>query len=508
MSNPAGTLGAVHLAASNEPDLLDRRVRSALRRNNLPLRRGADEVSPPMRVLTSPWFWGLLLMLALQFYCLRAAYLDVVPDRQVPGGTLIGMGTEALKPSATYAAYTVIPLSLLILWADRFRPHNFLVWLVTFGWGGTVAVFASLRINTWAATLMSVVGDGNPAAASRPAVYIAPFVEEAAKGSVLFLIAIFLRYRWVSKLSGIVLAGLSAAAFAFVENIFYYGQAYRAAARTTGAADPEEVLASFFVQRGVLTFFAHPLFTIMIGIGLAIALRSRSKVVRIMAPLTGFLAAALLHMLFNGTVSMGFPTEVLFILLVAIAYPMVITLIIFIVRQLFRERTLIRSRLTDYARVGWLPESDAHWVSRLTTRVRVLWQALWEGRPITTWRMQRALTELAYLRDSMARGLVDDAGLVREKQLLLRARRLRDRAIVEPRSRTSYPWQRLRGRKAEAWAPPAHPGPAGLAGSLPALPLGQPTQSASGNASHPGVPLGSGATTYSPVDPRWKPPSP
>ena len=51
---------------------------------------------------------------------------------------------------------------------------------------------------------------------------------------MLFWLAILMRYQWVSRLSGIVLAGLSGAAFAFAENILYYGRAYRYAARTFG----------------------------------------------------------------------------------------------------------------------------------------------------------------------------------------------------------------------------------------------------------------------------------
>ena len=47
---------------------------------------------------------------------------------------------------------------------------------------------------------------------------------------MLFWLAILMRYQWVSRLSGIVLAGLSGAAFAFTENILYYGRVYRYAA--------------------------------------------------------------------------------------------------------------------------------------------------------------------------------------------------------------------------------------------------------------------------------------
>ncbi len=74
------------------------------------------------------------------------------------------------------------------------------------------------------------------------------------------------------------------------------------------------------------------------------------------------------------------------------------------------------------------------------------------------------MTELAYLRDAMVRGLVDDAGLAREKVLLQRVRELRPRAITQPEGRAAYPALPRRRRAAVADYPqPSFPGPAGLA---------------------------------------------
>ncbi|NNG20324.1 PrsW family intramembrane metalloprotease [Naumannella sp. ID2617S] len=484
----------MHLAAANEPDLSDPRLRSGLRRNGLPV-PGRPEDPWIKRFLTSPMTWVIFATLVIEAICIVRMWFELVPDKKVPGGSVVGIGEDTVWLTLPYALITVIPLTLLFLWADRYRPQRFWVWLVTFGWGACVATYLSLHVNTWAAAQLSVAGDGDPATAPRAAVFVAPFVEEATKATILFFLAIAMRYRWVSTLSGITLAGLSASAFAFTENIIYYTRSVRLAYKY--GVDESLLLQSTFFQRGVLTFFGHPLFTAMTGIGLAIALRTRSKLVRVLAPVTGFLAAALLHMLFNGVASAGLPEQALLIPLVFVAYPMVITLIVFTVRQFLAQRRLIGARLADYARMGWLNDTDVEYAPRPLTRIRVLWQALWGGRLLSTWMMQRALTELAYLRDSIARGLVDDAGLVREKQLLFRIRGLRERAIVAPLPRTVYPWQRRR-RKAQLWSAPSYPGPAGLGGNYPA-----PVPAAPG-----GVPLGSRATQYSAVDPRWKPPTP
>ena len=388
--------------------------RKARRRNNIPAEPNAAEPIPK-RILRSPLVWLTVVMLLVYATMLVLLYQQVVPDQEVPGGTIPGLGTEAVPIAIKYAAITAIPLSLLFLWADRYRPQRFWVWLMTFGWGACVATYFSAQVNTWAASQLSIIGDGDPATGARAAIFVAPWVEEFAKGTVLFWLAILMRYQWVSRVSGIVLAGLSGAAFAFVENILYYGRAYRYASRTFGEVPPLEALQSLFMLRGVMTFFGHPLFTAMTGIGLAVALRSKSKIVRVVAPLAGYTAAAFLHMAFNASASLLQGTGLLLIYLF-VAIPLVIGVVVFTVRQVLHEGRLIRSRLVDYVRLGWLPDSDPAALARLRTRGRALWQAIFLGPEVllATARFQRSATELAYLRDAMARGLVDSAGLERE----------------------------------------------------------------------------------------------
>jgi RsiW-degrading membrane proteinase PrsW (M82 family) len=483
------------------PAVPQRQERRALARNGLPVEPDLSQPLPK-RLLKSRLFWVSVVVLLGYVACLLLLYHQVVPDQQVPGGVLPGLGREAVPIATKYALITAIPLSLLFLWADRFRPQRFWVWLMTFGWGACVATYVAADVNTWAAGHLSIIGDGDPATGARAAIFVAPFVEEAAKATVLFWLAILMRYAWVSRLSGIVLAGLSGAAFAFVENILYYGRAYRYAARTIGSVSPEQALHQTFVLRGLFTFFGHPLFTSMTGIGLAVAMRSKSKTVRIVAPLAGYLVAVLLHMSFNTAASLLSESQQIFVL-IFVAVPLVLGLVGFVVRQLLKEGRLVRTRLGDYVRVGWLEPDDPQPLSRLRTRTRALWHALFTGPAtfLATLRLQRAVTELAYLRDSMDRGLVDATGQRRERVLLASLRTLRPRAVISPVGRAAYPWRRLRrgaGRQAAvaAYAPPAFPGPAGLGGSFPAP---------GASTTVPGA-LGQTATRYSEVDPSWKPP--
>lgn len=455
----------------------------------------------PKRLLTNWLFWLGVALFLTYGVLLVLLYQQVVPDREVPGGRLIGIGTEIVPVAAGYAALTAIPLSLIFFLADRFRPQRLWIWLLTFGWGACVATFISANVNSWAASQLSIVGDGDPATGARAAIFVAPFVEESTKATVLFGIAILMRYQVVSRISGIALAGLSGVGFAFVENILYYGRAYRYAAQTFGQVDPLTALQSLAFLRGLVTCFGHPLFTAMAGIGLAIGIRHKSKVVRIVAPVAGFCAAAFLHMAFNATATLVSGPTLMFMYF-GVALPMVVAMIIFVVRQVFRESRLIRERLVDYHRLGWLMDVEPVAASRVRTRLRALWHALFLGLGpfVDTVRAQRTLTELAYLRDAITRGIIDEAGLRREKVLLAKMARLRGSAVIKPEGRAAYPKNPFRRRReVEGYAAPSYPGPAGIGGYFPA-PNGSPASAGS-------VPLGQTATQYSEVDPNWKPPS-
>jgi hypothetical protein len=203
-------------------------------------------------------------------------------------------------------------------------------------------------------------------------------LKEQLRATVLFWLAILMRYQWVSRLSGIVLAGLSVRAFAFTENILYYGRVYRYAARTFGECLRWRRCRTCSCLRGLVTFFGHPLFTAMTGIGLAIALRSKAKSCAVVAPLAGYGVAGVLA---HGVQRHGKPDagRQPALHLSCRCAALVLGMIIFVVRQLYREGRLIRERLTDYVRLGWLPESDPQAMSRLRTRLRALWHAFFEG---------------------------------------------------------------------------------------------------------------------------------
>ncbi|MFJ2863059.1 PrsW family intramembrane metalloprotease [Kitasatospora sp. NPDC087314] len=114
--------------------------------------------------------------------------------------------------------------------------------------------------------------------------------------------------------AGVVLGGMTACGFAFTENALYLGRAFTSDQRqrldSIGLGDPPSLrdfdsTVQTFVLRALLSPFAHPLFTALTGIGLAVALTTgRRWLARLAAP-TGLLLAMALHGTWNAAADLG-----------------------------------------------------------------------------------------------------------------------------------------------------------------------------------------------------------
>lgn len=431
------------------------------------------------RLLRSPLLWLTVILLPLYGYFLYDQYWMLHPAQTFEDGTqTLGITNEALKLAAYWAMWTALAYIVLFIWLDRFRGSQPLVWLLTFLWGACASTWMSIYINTWASEMMSTT-QADAFAGSRSAVFSAPFSEELTKSTILILLVILWRNKIVSRMSIVTLAGLSAVGFAFTENIIYYGRVWMQATHDITIADPDKTMMELVMLRGVYTSFGHPLFMLMTASGLAIGLGARSKIVRIMAPLGGFMLGCAGHMLFNGLASTN-PVENLkrpYYLALGLIGIIVVSLIVSVIGN----GQLIKARLTDFQREGWLSARDVQIFGGPLRRMKLLWFALFRG-PRTWWRtskLVRRVTELAYLRNAMTRGTIGEPGHERAKDLIHEIHELRNVAL------TDYEGLRLIERKpkkpkqplpdgptggplTQSYPPPQSPGPAGVGGNWPA----------------------------------------
>jgi RsiW-degrading membrane proteinase PrsW (M82 family) len=314
-----------------------------------------------------------------------------------------------------------VPLYLaLVLWIDKYEPEPFHMVGITFAWGATIAALAAIVINTVGEV---VVSDQFGAEAAELYGYSisAPIVEEGVKGLVLFGLFWFYRREFNGVIDGIVYASLVGLGFAMTENVLYYGR---------GAAEEGIVGAvATFVVRGLMSPFAHPVFTAMTGIGLGIAATTSSRTVRIAAPIGGLLLAMILHSIWNTSAGAG----LFFAAYVLIMVPIFVLLGIVIAVALRREGKVIEQQLT-----GLLPPGEVRALSSLRERREWRREAARRGgdeRKRAMVDLQRTAAELAFQRHQVQRGAVPDDRLTRarESALLSRLGARRRELLAAPR---------------------------------------------------------------------------
>ena len=329
-------------------------------------------------------------------------------------GFLIGLSLAALPLPVVLAAFR---------WLDRYEPEPRGLLLFAFFWGATVAALAAAVLNT--ASVVASARTSGGSGMDTTAVLVAPWVEEAAKGAAIVLVLWFRRREFDGVVDGIVLAGLTGVGFAFTENVLYFGRAFL-------AGQEQNLTSGFFaagftfVLRGVLSPFAHPLFTAMTGIGLGIAATTPRKGLRVVAPLAGYLLAVALHASWNlASLSglHGFFTG--YLLLMVPAFVLTAAVATWSRR---REGATVAARLPAYASAGWLDLEDVPVLASLTRRRQAVEWArarYGEGGARAMRDFQDAATELAFLRDRLERGVEVPDFVTRERALLGQVTRTR-----------------------------------------------------------------------------------
>ena len=303
---------------------------------------------------------------------------------------------RSLAVATVLAALPVGPLVACYLWLDRYEPEPRMLLAAGLLWGGFVATAAALLVQGIGGF---VVGFSDRESLS----IVAPVTEEASKGLFLLLLLWWRRAELDGILDGIVYAGMVGVGFAFVENILYLAAAYNG----TDGAGPggTSALTSTFVVRCLFSPFAHPLFTTFTGIGVGIAVNSRSSLVRVVAPLAGYALAVTAHATWNTSAVYGFGNFIgVYLLLMAPGFLLVLGLAVWARRS---ERRMLTTALGDAARRGLIPATDIGWVVDLGARRASRRHARAYGGPAGERAMrdyQQAAIELGFLHHRFLRG--------------------------------------------------------------------------------------------------------
>jgi protease PrsW len=358
----------------------------------------------------------------------------------IVGVLVLGIGVVPGAIATFFAFVPVLPVVAIYLWIDRWEPEPGRLLLAAFLWGATISVITALigsllLDHAWEATLGPENADALGLAVT------APVVEEFCKG--LFILLVFWRRRreFDGILDGIVYAGFAGLGFAFVENIGYLGSAFGEGGLAGGLF--------LFFMRCVLGPFAHPIFTSMTGIGIGIAARSANPGVRFIAPLLGYFGAVLLHGLWNGSTLILEGAGFIYVYAL-IMVPVFVTMVVVVIWQRRREQRIVATQLAGMVAAGWIAPDEVQPLTSLAGRRS--WRAAVErrsgkeaARAIRDYHT--AVTELAFLRDRMARGVAGPDSERWQYELVEALRDTRGRAHGHPQA------------LAQVWSSPYPPNP-------------------------------------------------
>ncbi|MGR8009763.1 PrsW family glutamic-type intramembrane protease [Streptomyces hypolithicus] len=375
--------------------------------------------------------------------------LAIVRDQTGTQGFLVGLGLA------------VLPVPLLVTafrWLDRVEPGPWRNLVFAFAWGAFAAALVAILANSFATRWIATATADPAGAESLGATVIAPVVEESAKAAAIALIFFFRRRDFNGIVDGVVVAGFTATGFAFTENILYLGNAF-GEDQQAGASGLASVTAATFFVRIVMSPFAHPLFTVLTGIGFGIAAlapRRSGRWRRIALPLAGLVLAMGMHALWNGSaVFGGYGFYAVYALFMVPAFALLTWLAVWTRGS---ELRTIAAELPAYAAAGWLLPAEPLALSSMRAR------SLARGAAARTSGGRAAAravaeyetfaTSLAFLRHRAHRGTVGADFTAREQELLhhLWQRKEIARPALEYAARATG-----RARPPQQW--PAPPGP-------------------------------------------------
>lgn len=200
--------------------------------------------------------------------------------------------------------------------------------------------------------------------------------------------------------------------------------------------------------------FAHPLFTVLTGIGFGISALSaeRQHVRRVLVPLSGLLLAMGMHAMWNGSSTLGeYGFFAVYAMFMVPAFALLTWLVIW-TRQ--RELKTVREELPAYAVAGWLAPTEPYVLGSMRARrmAREYARRQFGGRAAAraVSQYEAYATSLAFLRRRGRLGRANADFVVRERELLHELWRRRDvarpaldhaaRMTAPPVPVTAPPW--------------------------------------------------------------------
>ncbi|MCS5715012.1 PrsW family intramembrane metalloprotease [Herbiconiux sp. CPCC 205716] len=373
---------------------------------------GPAAALPPLPTLGAPGrrqtgSTASLVLLIVGIIVLAFVFLAVL------GYLVLGLGPVAVVICAIIA---LVPLSVVITAVtviDRWEPEPRPALWFAFLWGAAASVAIALIVDLGVQVIVATASDGQATTSDLwSSVIQAPVVEEGAKAAGVLLLVIIFRRQFDGPVDGLVYGATVAAGFAFTENILYFGQSL---IESGGVG-----LGFTFVLRGIMSPFAHVMFTACTGVALGFAVRQRHWFAAVAVFLLGLLLAMGLHALWNGSTFLVEGLDGFFLLYFVVQVPLFVLAVVFVVLLRRSERRLTHARLSEYAAAGWFSPAEVEMLSTgAGRRAARRWARTLPGNGEPAMRaFTRDATRLAFVRQRMLSGRASTAPRHDEAALL------------------------------------------------------------------------------------------
>jgi len=266
--------------------------------------------------------------------------------------------------SVLAAFVPMIGYLLLVWWMDRYLRQPLWMVALVFVWGAVGAISVGITGSQFLEYPLAQVF-GRQATDAIGAIFIAPFVEEIAKGCVLMLVA--MRRDFNSIADGVVFGAAAGLGFGMTENFLYFNQVY-------GSAGFSAWLQNIYV-RTLFSALLHCVTTSTFGMALGFVKFRPEIPHKRWIVIGGLLLAMILHGFWNACMVLGSAFHSPLLVQTGLATLPVLVILLLIVYQiaLYMEGRIFRAELMEESQMGTIPTSDVATLSSYLGRKGKNW---------------------------------------------------------------------------------------------------------------------------------------
>ncbi len=277
----------------------------------------------------------------------------------------------------------MILYAMVLWWFDRYEKEPLELLIAAFLWGAIPSIILALIFEIILDIPIVAISPNQLTYDLLGASVVAPLAEEGVKALALLILLILLRREIDSPMDGLIYGGIVGFGFAAVENIFYLFGAY-----TEGGIG--SVLFLAFLRAGLFGL-NHAMYTGFTGLGIALSLEVRNKVLKVLIILAGFGMAMLTHALHNAFATLTGYSEGLIPLIIAVIvdWSGILFMLIIALWSFFLERRRIIAYGEALANLNIIPKAEIDILKSTLQRRMARLKTLFSGNVKSWWTMNR-----------------------------------------------------------------------------------------------------------------------